>query len=118
MVAIPSNRVNVSYWYEHTDNVWDALAKSQSPQIGSMFPTHVTVRGVPECGPWSQSPQIGSMFPTDIKQRWKKKEEERVAIPSNRVNVSYKRIIEELEKGHIPWYKSQSPQIGSMFPTI
>ena len=65
---------------------------SQSPQIGSMFPTRL-------CLPWStidimdksQSPQIGSMFPT--------------------ADYEDKEFLEKLGIG------SQSPQIGSMFPT-
>ena len=67
-VAIPSNRVNVSY----TDAFGDCLRccmKSQSPQIGSMFPT-VEKKLIRMRLLWwkvrSQSPQIGSMFPTII----------------------------------------------------
>ena len=38
---------------------------SQSPQIGSMFPTwDALCNGIWERKPESQSPQIGSMFPT------------------------------------------------------
>ena len=67
-VAIPSNRVNVSYT-EHQNKLKKALKKaSQSPQIGSMFLTK------------ELKAQLESFlgFP--------------VAIPSNRVNVSYMRI--------------------------
>ena len=85
----------------------------------------------------SQSPQIGSMFLTDklgedlkIKlcrnplksgqcflqiylSSWKFFKCFYVAIPSNRVNVSY---LEGLKESGFP-VKSQSPQIGSMFLT-
>ena len=63
--------------------------RSQSPQIGSMFLTHLLgQKESPAVS--SQSPQIGSMFLT-VHGRRKKREcyLERVAIPSNRVNVSY-----------------------------
>ena len=46
-----------------------------------------------------------------------KKPRNKVAIPSNRVNVSYLSLVQygitQVDIG-----KSQSPQIGSMFPTI
>ena len=93
---------------------------SQSPQIGSMFPTarwteqfkeNETRRNPLKSGQcflldnWhthtdnvydaSQSPQIGSMFPTaEIKER------------ISRQTDTYGQALE-----------SQSPQIGSMFPT-
>ena len=39
--------------------------RSQSPQIGSMFLTHMKCwQQFHECCKWSQSPQIGSMFLT------------------------------------------------------
>ena len=37
-----------------------------------------------------------------------------VAIPSNRVNVSYGEVYEAIKKSD----RSQSPQIGSMFLTV
>ena len=93
-VAIPSNRVNVSYWSTIPLKVNDNLIEigrnplksgqcflprkkpkgerfnlvfllSQSPQIGSMFPTcknRLTAKQ--SFKKQSQSPQIGSMFPT------------------------------------------------------
>ena len=64
----------------------------------------------------SQSPQIGSMFLTEQKECgiWHR-DKILVAIPSNRVNVSY--IVKELERFCIFRPGSQSPQIGSMFLT-
>ena len=93
-VAIPSNRVNVSYVIQTTaGNLEFVIFRSQSPQIGSMFPTALT------CTPAlfdnfynkSQSPQIGSMFPTFIEPKLRGLQlcSLFVAIPSNRVNVSY-----------------------------
>ena len=65
-VAIPSNRVNVSYADLDVVEEVPVEGKSQSPQIGSMFLTVVLPdnrnRQVLERG--SQSPQIGSMFLT------------------------------------------------------
>ena len=65
----------------------------------------------------SQSPQIGSMFLTECSACRKKMETEllQVAIPSNRVNVSYEERRKRIKKkgGDM----SQSPQIGSMFLT-
>ena len=63
----------------------------------------------------SQSPQIGSMFLTRIVVSEMQVEgHPDVAIPSNRVNVSYVNVktIKPLK-----YLKSQSPQIGSMFLT-
>ena len=91
----------------------------------------------------SQSPQIGSMFPTKIRRRIEdvlRKSSRRnplksgqcflqaldtlkqfydisVAIPSNRVNVSYMDIIYLSCLKCYKMSRSQSPQIGSMFPT-
>ena len=62
----------------------------------------------------SQSPQIGSMFLT---YKWDRTWQYRVnivAIPSNRVNVSYSI---ELDPERVKRIRSQSPQIGSMFLT-
>ena len=52
---------------------------------------------------WSQSPQIGSMFLTceDCYYKDKNEVEEMVAIPSNRVNVSY---VAELQDLFVPEY--------------
>ena len=65
--------------------------KSQSLQVGSMFPTPTNVKVVFTCPlrGRSQSPQVGSMFPTGRKQANKIAKIGRVAIPSSRVNVSY-----------------------------
>ena len=91
--------------------------KSQSPQIGSMFPTrkqpplydylHEKGRNPLKSGQCFLPPSFRLKMCTD---RWK------VAIPSNRVNVSYDfsklyLIAEGIDR-------SQSPQIGSMFPTL
>ena len=38
-VAIPSNRVNVSYFLKFKSSESISKSMSQSPQIGSMFPT-------------------------------------------------------------------------------
>ena len=63
-VAIPSNRVNVSYVVCLTKSRLKLWKRSQSPQIGSMFPTsRFEKAGIDKIA--------------------------RVAIPSNRVNVSY-----------------------------
>ena len=66
LVAIPSNRVNVSYTAIQLAHPLSVQTVSQSPQIGSMFLT------LQSCRNWltqvrlvpSQSPQIGSMFLT------------------------------------------------------
>ena len=168
-VAIPSNRVNVSYLLASTLANCPQATSSQSPQIGSMFLTvqeretralgesagrnplksgqcflrevkngqNYTVWNLwgrnplksGQCflrfgrriGQWfrdipkSQSPQIGSMFLTLVKIELKHspKLTPFVAIPSNRVNVSYKDEIQI----HLFADTSQSPQIGSMFLT-
>ena len=110
-----------------------------------MFPTHlIGAERVME--KVSQSPRIGSMFPTRTNRiQTKQCINLKVAIPSNRVNVSY--IMEftksglktlknspgrnplesgqcflhqktvNLQKREKPQWKSQSPRIGSMFPT-
>ena len=90
---------------------------SQSPQIGSMFPTRfynmgkginktnkgrnplksgqcflLNEKGREKIGgiiKKSQSPQIGSMFPTFLQEKGRQSFAFHVAIPSNRVNVSY-----------------------------
>ena len=89
-VAIPSSRVNVSYLYGKGYKPAD-MSMSQSPQVGSMFPTRqaplmwlasaYTGRNPLKSGQcfllvqirkkagslyftMSQSPQVGSMFPT------------------------------------------------------
>ena len=115
-VAIPSNRVNVSYLLTGTRKRQRSFFGSQSPQIGSMFLTLDTLGVLTHIAVGSQSPQIGSMFltcfswmpRTRIIAKW-------VAIPSNRVNVSY-------GDPHLVWcgfrIESQSPQIGSMFLTL
>ena len=66
-VAIPSNRVNVSYAIPYR------------------------IYEVKEVNYVSQSPQIGSMFLTCVIFKARKKADfaYHVAIPSNRVNVSY-----------------------------
>ena len=62
----------------------------------------------------SQSPQIGSMFLTREVICESLLDLKKVAIPSNRVNVSY--IKKEVDQKH--QLMSQSPQIGSMFLTL
>ena len=117
LVAIPSNRVNVSYAIPVPSICRDCDMESQSPQIGSMFPTKkiksfeegITegVVAIPSnrvnvsyktpcdervgaCRDASQSPQIGSMFPTSPRLHESRRPKGLpVAIPSNRVNVSY-----------------------------
>ena len=115
-VAIPSNRVNVSYTQRLLRLTKSGL-RSQSPQIGSMFLTTVERWLEQEKkNKESQSPQIGSMFLTYIKEitaPWKTWKQ--VAIPSNRVNVSYIIGTAKLRQGKA---ESQSPQIGSMFLTL
>ncbi len=117
-VSIPSNRVNVSYFLTdmtltHCLKTWK---RSQSPQIGSMFLTYEketknTIRYTEA----SQSPRIGSMFLTR-QLTWVRLSAEplQVAIPSNRVNVSYEEV---MQSWLLSVLGSQSPQIGSMFLT-
>ena len=89
---------------------------SQSPQIGSMFLTFFYGMNLDTSYNYtSQSPQIGSMFLT-YKKGFFIPVSVYVAIPSNRVNVSYKNI-SKLEKSLKEKGLSQSPQIGSMFLT-
>ena len=64
-VAIPSNRVNVSYHFWELRREVEINAVSQSPQIGSMFLTYN---------------QNFIELVEEVRE---------VAIPSNRVNVSY-----------------------------
>ena len=116
---------------------------SQSPQIGSMFLTRKRIKFLQSCSFGSQSPQIGSMFLTFLENIAKMKTfETEVAIPSNRVNVSYFPNLKTatgstwLKWGRNPLKSgqcfllcevcaekycahggSQSPQIGSMFLT-
>ena len=76
------------------------VVRSQSPQIGSMFPTVMWILLELEFV-WrlmSQSPQIGSMFPTGerLNLAFLLYSLPCVAIPSNRVNVSY--IVSEFLK--------------------
>ena len=70
----------------------DSYAGSQSPQIGSRFLTLVHIgAGLNSHRALSQSPQIGSRFLTYTTGPKKVKFLETVvAIPSNRVKVSYK----------------------------
>ena len=114
-VAIPSNRVNVSYMMTPG---WNALGilMSQSPQIGSMFPTFSPRSFWPGLFYVCRNPlKSGQCFLHEDLQEGDLILGLSVAIPSNRVNVSYKclqfvEIVKEKKK-------SQSPQIGSMFPT-
>ena len=114
-VAIPSNRVNVSYSFPLARLFCLNEGVSQSPQIGSMF---LTLKKGKEEGSKMKigrnplkSGQCFLLCICLLKTNWSWS----VAIPSNRVNVSYvcawcKRVIGE-KRG------SQSPQIGSMFLT-
>jgi len=91
-VAIPSNRVNVSYYKANRLQLSNfSEDKSQSPQIGSMFLTFwmKKLQDRWEQNLKSQSPQIGSMFLTSSTDIFNKERLRSVAIPSNRVNVSY-----------------------------
>ena len=68
----------------------ESCQKSQSPQIGSMFLTLKKPYFGSGVVVWSQSPQIGSMFLTLPIFKFICLNSTRcVAIPSNRVNVSY-----------------------------
>ena len=116
MVAIPSNRVNVSYFdLKRKKENRSRCSLSRNPlKSGQCFlqfdiPVHrEVVKGL------SQSPQIGSMFPTFLAfSICSLTITCLVAIPSNRVNVSYS----ERKERRNYWKTSQSPQIGSMFPT-
>ena len=165
VVAIPSNRVNVSYIaifeYRTKDNYTVAIP---SNRVNVSYQKKTIQPKAPGRGLMSQSPQIGSMFLTNKIKKYKTlllsrnplksgqcflqllyriKEGdcngENVAIPSNRVNVSYrdaklwrthllcrnplksgqcflpKYYLEGIEKAKT--VESQSPQIGSMFLT-
>ena len=59
----------------------------------------------------------GQCFLQVEKERVQKIAQEYVAIPSNRVNVSYLMELLVIKKEWV-YYKSQSPQIGSMFLTF
>ena len=91
-VAIPSNRVNVSYnGLTARPSFSRQYALSQSPQIGSMFLTlKINFKILLPIKNLSQSPQIGSMFLTPL---------------------SIFKILNI-------FIMSQSPQIGSMFLTL
>ena len=139
-VAIPSNRVNVSY-IKGDENANSVRNLSQSPQIGSMFPTKMCtdrwkVRPIKSRNPLKS----GQCFLQSGKKKKRiisfgagrnplksgqcflplmaKVKDQNipgdVAIPSNRVNVSY---IKGDENANSVRNLSQSPQIGSMFPT-
>ena len=142
-VAIPSNRVNVSYGRPKHPKFILNMTLSQSPQIGSMFLTYKKLAktqlkkkyvAIPSnrvnvsyfCFPmewWHRNILEFSRNPLKSGQcflhLYEILEEDSkrlglVAIPSNRVNVSYSR-------GWKVWcggiLASQSPQIGSMFLT-
>ena len=90
IVAIPSSRVNVSYYEKRVVKLEATVKESRNPlKSGQCF-----LRGYGGIKNFlllklgSQSPQVGSMFPTlkeaAVVAGWK-----RVAIPSSRVNVSY-----------------------------
>ena len=92
-VAIPSNRVNVSYgaWRRRCRSWW-RRGQSRNPlKSGQCF-----LPCERPCKAW-------------VHQRM------HVAIPSNRVNVSYSGFF--ILKGGLKCFASQSPQIGSMFLT-
>ena len=93
-VAIPSNRVNVSYiWDLDIDECESEYGfKSQSPQIGSMFPTNSYRFLVSESqieGVAIPSNRVNVSYAVLFLKRGEDQGRE-VAIPSNRVNVSYK----------------------------
>ena len=119
-VAIPSNRVNVSYMEVtfDTEIKGSGTNSSRNPlKSGQCFLPPKGYRNLDDvyvCR--SQSPQIGSMFLTDITLPWGRACGLKVAIPSNRVNVSYEIVnLERNVNKRGGW--SQSPQIGSMFLT-
>ena len=77
--------------------------RSQSPQIGSMFLTGVNILLLNIAKTTeSQSPQIGSMFLTRMVATKTSYEEALVAIPSNRVNVSYSTYLEKEKEEENP----------------
>ena len=83
-----------------------------------MFPTTVKKEAIKIDIKKSRNPlKSGQCFLQIIKvdETWEEWLDE-VAIPSNRVNVSYLQIGSE-QSGSWNLHKSQSPQIGSMFPT-
>ena len=116
LVAIPSNRVNVSYARPYRSKASKAAGtSSQSPQIGSMFLTieeRLTIRTQDGVAIPSNRVNVSYLnyLPFSVAQLGKKL----VAIPSNRVNVSYLEVERYLKK---EFQESQSPQIGSMFLT-
>ena len=92
VVAIPSNRVNVSYMERRSESDW--VANSVAIPSNRVNVSYKGRRGEMPLLPRrrSQSPQIGSMFPT-YKRRYILSLLSRcVAIPSNRVNVSYQDV--------------------------
>ena len=117
-VAIPSNRVNVSYMLSGKKMAWWTLICRNPLESGQCFLHTIT-----------------SIYEEKMKFL-------AVAIPSNRVNVSYSDCIflhsgqifftsrnplesgqcfllkKAIEKHGLPLAMSQSPRIGSMFPTI
>ena len=143
VVAIPSNRVNVSYWGAKITTLrkqpplcrnplksgqcflpccfcryrGGVARKSQSPQIGSMFLTLKVVLTSNLIFTRSRNPlKSGQCFLLKLNATrghfWTEKG---VAIPSNRVNVSYRDVLLFLQI--LEGNGSQSPQIGSMFLT-
>ena len=93
VVAIPSNRVNVSYLCLPWSTLPLTVNKSQSPQIGSMFPTRVLNSKNPLIQEWGRNP-----------------------LKSGQCFLQLPLIVEEFLK--FKQSESQSPQIGSMFPTF
>ena len=95
-VAIPSNRVNVSY-------LWATPSARQQ--------RHALWRRNPR-----KSGQCFLLTQDDLAGLGQVRK--RVAIPSNRVNVSYFVIVVFDKKDNVIACGSQSPQIGSMFLTF
>ena len=89
LVAIPSNRVNVSYSLANTKRRKNII-QSQSPQIGSMFLTMEYSQNSRPIWLCRNPLKSGQCFLQDFwRVDYDKVTGEIVAIPSNRVNVSY-----------------------------
>ena len=91
LVAIPSNRVSVSYilhiWKPYGERE-KALVAIPSNRVSVSY-SQLFVKLLVDHATKSQSPQIGSVFPTCDEQSKSSADDNLVAIPSNRVNVSY-----------------------------
>ena len=116
LVAIPSNRVNVSYLNAYRVVVLETrrnpLKSGQCFLLESNLSSNNAIKIAQ-----SQSPQIGSMFLTEKKVVQKIAHKfEQVAIPSNRVNVSYFLLYKK--KGGQKWVAIPSNRVNVSYLVI